>query len=108
MRYQVMSAAMSAAPLLAALLLTGCGAGGGLEKPAATLDKAAVARVANVVKQGGDYGTAERIQAAYATAHPGDAAAQISAGNATLQAGDVDKALENFQRAVQLAPGRVD
>jgi Flp pilus assembly protein TadD len=99
---------ISAAPFLVALLLSGCGTGGGLERPVANLDKAAVTRVANVVKQGGDYGTAAGIQAAYATAHPNDAAAQASAGDAALQTGDIDKALEYFQRAVQLAPGKMD
>ena len=36
------------------------------------------------------------------------AAAQISSGETALQAGDLDKALENFQRAAQLAPGQAD
>jgi hypothetical protein len=54
MRYST----ISAAPFILTLLLTGCGAVGGVQKPAVSLDKAAVGRVANIVKQGGDYGAA--------------------------------------------------
>jgi Flp pilus assembly protein TadD len=47
------------------------------------------------------------MQAAYAATHPDDPAAQISSGEAALEAGELDTALENYKRAVQLAPGRV-
>src|SRR3954471_10225662 len=99
---------VSAALLLVALLLTGCGTIGGSAKPAATLDKAAVTRVANIVQESGEYDAAARIQASYAAAHPDDAAAQVGAGEAALKAGEIDKALESFRRAVQLAPGQVE
>ena len=97
-----------AAMLTAALLVTGCAAVGSSPKPAANLDKAAVTRVANIVQQNGEYDAAARIRASYAAAHPDDRAAQLSAGETALQAGDLDKAVENFQRAAQLAPGRAD
>jgi Flp pilus assembly protein TadD len=96
------------AALLLVILLTGCGTIGGSTRPAANLDKATVSRVANIVKQSGEYGAAARIQASYAAAHPDDPAAQVSSGEAALQAGEIDKALENFKRAVQLAPGQID
>jgi Flp pilus assembly protein TadD len=96
------------AALLLALLLSGCGAIGGSPGPATNLDKAAVTRVANIIKQSGEYDAAARIQASYAAAHPDDRAAQISSGESALQAGETDKALENFQHAAQLAPDRVD
>jgi Flp pilus assembly protein TadD len=70
--------------------------------------QSAVGRVASLVKQSGDSGTAARIQASYAAAHPDDPAAQIGSGEAALQAGDVDTALANFKRAAQLAPGHAD
>ena len=97
-----------AAMLSAALLLTGCAAGGNAPKPAANLDKGAVTRVANIVQQSGEYDAAARIQASYAATHPDDRAAQLSSGETALQAGDLDKAVENFQRAAQLAPGQAD
>ena len=97
-----------AAMLTAALLLTGCAAVGNAPKPAANLDKGAVTRVANIVQQNGEYDAAARIRASYAATHPDDRAAQLSAGETALQAGDLDKAVENFQRAAQLAPGRAD
>lgn len=98
----------SAAILLLVLFLTGCGAVGGPDKPAVNLDRGAVTRVANVVKQSGEYGAAARIEASYAAKHPNDAAAQVSSGESALQAGEIDRALENFNRAVQVAPGRAD
>ena len=94
--------------LLVAGFLAGCAPVGGPEKPAATLDRGAVTRVANVVKQSGEYDAAARIEASYAAAHPNDAAAQVSAGESALQAGETDRAVENFYRAAQLAPGRAD
>ena len=104
MRHSDKSAVIS----LIALLLTGCGTSGGSPKPAANLDTATVTRVANIVKQSGEYGTAAGIQAAYAAANPTDPAAQVTAGESALQAGQIDKALDNFQRALQIAPNRVD
>src|SRR4051794_2831341 len=98
----------SAAILLVAVCLTGCGTINGSEKPVANLDRGAVTRVANVVKQSGEYDAAARIEASYATAHPNDAAAQLSSGESALQAGEIDRALENFNRAAQLAPGQAD
>jgi Flp pilus assembly protein TadD len=100
--------AISAGLLLVALLLTGCDSVTGSATPTAKLDQSTVGRVANLVKQSGDSGTAARIQASYAAAHPDDPAAQIGSGEAALQAGDVDTALANFKRAAQLAPGHAD
>ena len=100
--------AVTAALLPAALLLTGCGTDTGSAKPAVSLDKAGVGRVANLVKQSGEYGAAAKIQASYAAAHPDDPAAQVSSGDAALQAGELDTAMENYKRAVQLAPSHVD
>jgi len=100
--------AVTVALLPAALLLTGCGTDIGSARPPASLDKAGVGRVANLVKQSGEYGAAAKIQASYAAAHPDDPAAQVSSGDAALQAGELDTAMENYKRAVQLAPSHVD
>jgi len=60
------------------------------------------------VQQNGEYDAAARIRASYAATHPDDRAAQLSSGETALKAGDLDNAVENFQRAAQLAPGRAD
>ena len=100
--------AVRAALLPIPCILTACGTGTDSARPAANLDKASLGRVANIVKQSGEYGAAAKIQASYAAAHPDDQAAQVTAGDAALQAGELDTALENFRRAVQLAPGNAD
>jgi Flp pilus assembly protein TadD len=97
---------LSAGFLPIVLLLTGCDTG--TAPSGGNFDKNAVGRVSNIVKQSGDYGTAAKMQASYAATHPDDPAAQISSGEAALQAGELDTAMENFKRAVQLAPGQVE
>src|SRR5712691_6788667 len=95
---------------LIALLLGGCevldGLGG--QAPTVNLDKKAIEHVAGAAQDSGEYAAAAGVYEKYAAAHPGDAVAQAGFAEAALEAGDMDKASESFQKALALAPDRVD
>ncbi len=95
---------------LLALLLAGCEALDGLggQPPSVNLDRNAVARVATVARDSGEYAAAAGVYEKYAVAHPGDAVAQAGFAEAALEAGDMETASESFQKALALAPDRVD